>query len=98
MKALANIFHPALHFKPGSQTDPQNCVMATIAGILIDIQRKIQFSYLNPGKKYSITLTAAQAFAVQSYSSQLKTANNHNGAVFLAFNNSINQQLIHITS
>lgn len=98
MSALQIMLRPALEHHPVSQTDPMNCIMATVAGVFMDISRKIQFAYLDPGKKYSISLNTAQAFAVQSYSTQFKTANNHNMAVFLHFNNSINQQLIHITS
>lgn len=98
MNALQIMLRPALEHHPVSQTDPMNCIMATVAGIFMDISRKIQFSYPNPGKKYSISLSTAQAFALQSYSTQIKTANNHNMAVFLHFNNSINQQLIHITT
>lgn len=98
MNALQIMLRPAFEYHPVSQTDPMNCIMATVAGIFMEISKKVQFAYLNQGKKYSISLTTAQAFAVQTYSSQLKTANNHNMAVFLHFNNSINQQLIHITS
>ena len=72
MNALQIMLRPALEHHPVSQTDPMNCIMATVAGIFMDISRKIQFSYPNPGKKYSISLSTAQAFALQSYSTQIK--------------------------
>jgi len=97
MEVLASVFQPALDYVPATHHDPNNCVMATIAGIYITIASKIQLAYLNPGKKFSLKLSTAQAFAFQSYVHNFKTANAHTMAVFSYINTSINQQLISIT-
>jgi hypothetical protein len=97
MQALCIVFQPAIDFVPTTQTDPLNCVYAIVAGLYKSIESKIQSFYLNPGKKYSLKLSTADCFAVQTYLAQHKTSNPHTMAVLSHFNTSINQQLISIT-